>query len=311
MRKCIEFCVVICLCICLMTCNAFAITTADAKEPIVTSKTGSLTLNYVYGEIAFADLPVQLHHVATVSSDCTYTLTEEFRATGLKVNGITSSSEWNRVRSTLESYIASNKIAPTQQANTNEAGVVKFEGLTPGLYFVMPVRVMMGELRYSFASAIVAVPNLTEDGHWVYDVTITTKPSVDKPTDDEEHKVVKLWRDTGNVDKRPDSIMVDIICNGVVVETVVLSEENNWSYKWISVEKGDIWQVVEKDIPEGYTVVVEKHNNSFTIINTIPGTPTSPQTGDTSNIVLYIILMCVSGLVLVVLGVTAKGKAKK
>ena len=58
-------------------------------------------------------------------------------------------------------------------------------------------------------------------------------------------------------------------------------------------------------------MVVEKHNNSFTIINTIPGTPTSPQTGDTSNIVLYIILMCVSGLVLVVLGVTAKGKAKK
>lgn len=309
MRKNIICFMVICLCLFMLPCTAYAASTADANEPIITSAECSLTLKYVHSETAFSNLPVQLYCVATVSSDFQYTLTETFRSTGLIVNGVSSTSEWDAVRTTLEGFIVSNKIAPDRNAATSNMGSVSFDSLIPGLYFVMPIQFTEDGVYYYFDSALVAVPNLDEHGLWAYDVTVTPKPSINIPTgDEEEYKVVKLWRDNGSSEKRPTSIAVDIICNGETVETVTLSADNNWSYSWTAVDNGDIWQVTEQMVPDGYVMTIEEHSATYTIINTIPGMPDSPRTGDTSNIGLYIILMCVFGLMLVILGATQKGK---
>ena len=311
MRKNFILCVVICFCICLMPCTAYAASTADANEPIITSAECSLTLNYVHGENTFPDIPVQLYCISTASSDFQYTLTEAFRSSGLIVNGVSSTSEWNAMRTTLESFIVSNKLIPDQTEITNNLGFIEFNGLVPGLYFVMPVQFSEDGVYYYFDSALVAVPTLNKEGVWEYDVTATPKPSIDIPTgDEEEYKVVKLWRDNGNSENRPTSIVVDIICNGKIVESVTLSGDNNWSYSWTAADNGDVWQVTEQTIPEGYIMTVEEHSTSFTIINTVPGTPDPPQTGDSSNIGLHIMLMCISGLMLVILGATAKRKAE-
>lgn len=311
MRKNIIRFMVICLCLFMLPCTAYAASTADAKEPIETTKDCSMTLNYVHNQTAFPNLNVQVYHIATVSSDFQYTLTDDFASTNLTVNGVSSTNEWDAMRTTLESYVIANGLSADYEYRTDSNGRVKIENLTPGLYFIMPIQFANDGAYYYFDSALVALPGLGNDGKWQYDISVKPKPEIDIPTgDDEEYKVVKLWRDNGHQEKRPSNIDVDIICNGKVVETVVLSAENNWSYSWTAEDNGDKWQVTERNLPEGYVMTVEEHTTSFTIINTIPGTPDIPQTGDTSNTGLYVMLMCVSGLLLVILGVTAKRKAE-
>lgn len=311
MRKNIIRFMVICLCLFMLPCTAYAASTADAKEPIETTKDCSMTLSYVHNQTVFPNLKVQVYHIATVSSDFQYTLTADFASTNLTVNGVSSTNEWDAMRTTLKSYVIANGLSADYEYRTDSNGSVKLENLTPGLYFIMPIQFANDGAYYYFDSALVALPGLGNDGKWQYDISVKPKPEIDIPTgDDEEYKVVKLWRDNGHQEKRPSNIEVDIICNGKVVETVVLSAENNWSYSWTAEDNGDKWQVSERNVPEGYVMTVEEHTTSFTIINTIPGTPDIPQTGDTSNTGLYVMLMCVSGLLLVILGVTAKRKAE-
>lgn len=93
------------------------------------------------------------------------------------------------------------------------------------------------------------------------------------------------------------------------METAILSAENNWSFVWSAANNEDVWHVVEKNVPDGYTVVVERRENVFTIINSIPSDEDSPQTGDTSNVYVPILLTCVSGVALAAIAVVS-GKRK-
>lgn len=309
MRKNILLCLVICFCICFMPCTAYAVSTVDANEPINTSADCSLTMNYAHNGSAFSDLTVQLYCVATISSDFQFSLADVFQATSLTINGVSSIDEWAAMRTTFESYIVANKIAPDLTKNTDDMGSVTFEALAPGMYFVMPVQFSDNGVYYDFDSALIVVPGLDENGLWVYDVTAAPK-TVDVIPTHENYKVIKLWRDNANSNKRPAFIEADIICNGEIKETVILSVENNWSYSWTTVDNGDIWHVTERNVPKGYIMTVEEHATTFTIINTIPDTSGPPKTGDTTNIGLYVMLMCFSGLTLVILGATAKRKTE-
>ena len=58
-------------------------------------------------------------------------------------------------------------------------------------------------------------------------------------------------------------------------------------------------------------MTVETKDNSFILTNTYTPqnpeeTPDTPQTGDTSNIMLYVILMLVSGSMMIILGIIGK-----
>jgi LPXTG-motif cell wall-anchored protein len=56
-------------------------------------------------------------------------------------------------------------------------------------------------------------------------------------------------------------------------------------------------------------MTVEERETTFVLTNTLTQDtppPTPPQTGDTSNIMLWVILMIVFGSVLVILGITGK-----
>ena len=333
----------LCLCLCFLPCSARAASTADAAEPVSPDRDCTLTLSYSCGGTAFADVPVTLYQIAEVSADMRYTLTAPFQAAALPLNGVLSQEEWNVIRSTLESYMLSETIIPTLTAATGEDGQVRLEGLKPGLYLVSAVRGSQGGLRCSFDSALIALPGLDTDGRWQYDLTAAVKgellPEPDpKPGNKLQFKVLKLWKGDSGLSDRPASVAVEIFRNGVSQQTVILSEENHWSYAWTAKDDGASWMVVEQNVPAGYTALVEKRAESFVVTNTLlpPDTPPSeppssgdeppttevppsekpliptpgdsPQTGDTPHIMLYTVLMYVSGAVLVLLGVTGKRK---
>ena len=80
-------------------------------------------------------------------------------------------------------------------------------------------------------------------------------------------------------------------------------------YTW-TAQPGADYQVIERDVPAGYVMTLENRDNAFVITNTWteenPDEP--PETGDSSHIMLYVILLILSGSLLVILGVTGKRK---
>ena len=303
----------LCFSLCVLPCQGLAASTTDAKEPISVQNPCSLTIRYGYEGISFSDQTVMLYKVADISADLQYTLTPPFGGSGLILNGVQTQGEWNVIRSTLETQILADKIAPTTEAETNASGQVLFTGLTPGLYLASAVEVVQGDLTCFFDAALVALPGLGTDGLWQYQEAITAKPQVLPPIEPDEDiqlKVLKLWKgDEGRTD-RPKRIQVEIFQDGVSYETVILSEENNWSYSWTAKDDGASWKVVERNVPAGYTMTVEQRETAFVITNARQDTPNPPppQTGDTSNILLYTVMMFASGTMLIILGIAGKRK---
>ena len=303
-----------CFCFCWMSYQVMAASTSDAVEPIIPENECSLTVSYCCGGTAFSNIQVKLYRIAEVSADFRYTPVQPFEASGLSLDGIRTAGEWNVVRSTLEAHILAYSIAPDFTSVTNEDGQVRFESLKTGMYLAIVNQVEQDDLYYHFDSALIALPGLGQDGRWQYQVSVNAKGEFLPPIDSDETvelKVLKLWRGDEGRNDRPKSIEVEIFCDGSSYKTVILSEENHWAYSWSAMDDGSSWTVVERNVPQGYTMTVEERESTFVLTNTwIPTDPEDPgeppQTGDTSNVLLYVLLMVVSGSMLIILGVTGK-----
>ncbi len=328
----------------LMPYCAKAASTDKAVEPISFEKDCALTITYSYYETCFSDVVVNLYKVADVSTDLLYTLTPDFSSSGIVLNGVQASSEWNIIRSTLEAYIFADSVDVCNTSATNQLGQVSFNHLSPGLYIAV-IASPSQQLNCTFDSVLVSLPELEHNGLWQYELSVKPKSEVIPPAGSDEItelKILKLWKGDNN-NSRPENIEVEIYRNGTSYKTVTLSEKNHWSYSWNAKKYGANWSIIEKNIPSGYVMTVEKRTNSFVITNEynpdvpvitdpvseyVPdvSTPSSdtgevsvtesstpsqlpsdaPQTGDTSNILFYIILMNISGILLIISGITGK-----
>ena len=313
-RRMAIIALLISFCFLLLPCYATAASTADASEPINLRKDCTLTLSYACNGTAFEDITVNLYKIATVSEDFQYTLTTRFDSTKLILNGVKTNGEWNVIRSTLEARIVADSIAADNVVKTDSKGLVCFENLKPALYLAVVGTTSKDALSCRFESALIALPNLNTDGSWQYQVDVVTKSEIIPPSQQEvELKVLKLWKGDKESSNRPKNIEVEIFRDGTSYKKVVLSNDNNWSYSWKTNEDGAKWTVIERNTPEGYTMTLEDRDNAFVLTNTyVPENPDLPpdipQTGDTFNFSLYVILMIASGCLLIILGIVGKRK---
>ena len=113
--------------------------------------------------------------------------------------------------------------------------------------------------------------------------------------------VTKFWKGDTEAD-RPESITVNVLADGKVVESMELTAADNWAGSLLDMPayangKAIVYTVEEKAV-EGYTAAYSTDANGGLIItNTLVPAPTvdpepapAPQTGDSSNMVLYIVL---------------------
>ena len=267
----------------------------------------TLTLHYAKEGRAFGDLKIEIYQVAAFESDGTYALTDLFAPYPVKIHEIQSQLEWQQSTQALVSYVEADALAPLATGMTDEAGTVTFENLATGLYLVLGVEASTETARFWFQPFLVFLPTMDESGDCDYDVE--AKPKAGESTSIYQYKVVKLWKDSGNQANRPDSVTVEILKDGVLHETVVLNEQNNWSHSWETTDGSSRWTVAEQEVPSGYQVAISFQDGTYTITNERPGSPGDPpKTGDSTPLLLYVIAMIVSGTVLVVLGVPRKRK---
>ena len=304
-----------CLCFMLFPCCVKATSTADVTGAINTEQDCFLMMSYTCDGTAFVDVTVKLYKIAEVSADFQYTLTSSFSSSGLILNEVRSNDEWNVIRSTLEAYVMADNIAADMVEQTDSSGQVCFASLKPGLYLATVGFVKQGDLNCFFDSALIALPGLGANGLWQYQVSVASKSEMLPPSDEEvELKVLKLWKGDEGQNSRPKKVEVEIFRDGMSYEKIVLSQENNWSYSWTVKGDDTKWTVIERNLPTGYTMTVEKRDTSFVLTNTfVPQNPDGPldtsQTGDTSNIMLYVLLMIVSGNMLIIIGIIGKRNA--
>lgn len=315
MRKILNKTLLIVFCLLFVWALPIAVnaaSTSEAVEPIDTDRLCSLSLYYGKEEKKFQGLEIRLFHVADVTEVYEYSLTGNFADYPVDIDNTTSQTEWENAVSTINSYIIADSITPTSIKATNEKGMVSFSDLPVGIYLVQWAGNRTDDSVTGFKPFMIALPNLNTEKTWEYEVEANPKSGDYTPTGKElTYSVTKQWRDTGHTDKRPDSVKIEIYKNGQLFENQVLSDDNLWTYKWNVIDDGTEWQIIERNVPSQYTVTVNSFNTSFIVTNTYLGEPTNPpQTGDTTNIHLYFILMCLSGIGLIITGACARKRRK-
>ena len=273
----------------------------------------SLTLQYRCGGTAFAGLEIQTYRIADVLPDGTYTLTDAFAHVPVSIYGVTSQAEWTEIASTLAAYVAADHMEPTYRGVTDDAdGLLCFSGIRPGMYLTLSVRAETEAGTVVFEHLLTCVPNPDEAENPVYDVTVYPKSVVQQPeTEAIEYRVVKQWKDSGSIQKRPESITIDLLKDGVLQTTQTLSAKNNWSYAWTAPDDGSKWQAVERNVPAGYTVTIVENGHTIVVTNACGnGHENLPSTGETAAWQPYAIGMGLSGALLLILAVRRKRAEK-
>lgn len=277
----------------------------QAVTPLEPDAEASLTLHYQKDGAAFADLKVGIYRVAEAFPDGSFQLIEPFASYPLNIYDISMQEQWSQVAQTIYSCIVSLPKNPDREMATDENGTVCFAELDTGLYFVREVVAENNNGVFTFNQFMVYVPTPQQDGTYDYNVEANPKCTNFIPKD--QYSVTKLWQDGGDQQLRPKEVTVDIYRDGVLYETQILSADTNWSYTWyVSSEDRGKWAVAERTVPDNYKVTVQQNGSHFSVINTHQTTPDIPQTGDSFTPMLWILLMCFSGTVLVILGIYSR-----
>ena len=286
----------LCLALCLL------LPLCAIAERVEIDHPASLTLRVAYGGAGLSGASFEVFRVAEMDEEARFVMLSGYTAGGVDINKVEGAAAW----SALAERLAKQAGTPTAEAVTDQQGKALFDDLESGLYLVVGQPLEQGNYVYEYAPFMVSVPGKA-DGKWQYDATADVKLQPRPLLFDMQ--VVKVWKDPGYVDKRPDEITVDLYCDGAVQESVRLNARNHWKYTFKDLERTHTWMVREQTVPSGYRATYEDRNGAKIITNTyvkqVPGHQTIPQTG-----LMWwpVPVMAVLGLTLVIIGLAMRRK---
>lgn len=235
-----------------------------------------------------------VYQIASMNEQGSIRLTEPFSTLPVRLPDGNAEEEWRILATTLEGYIQSRQMTPTDVGTTDASGALSFphkaERLPHGVYLVLGEPRTIGSTVYLPTPSIVMLPGidaLTQD--WTYDIPIEPKTEIrNNPVLPEQpvytmREVIKEWKDDGHQSARPSSITVQLLRNGILYDTVTLSEANQWHYTWEQLDNWASWTLTEQ-VPAGYTVTVEQKGITFLVTNTFGNDASNPSQTTGSDI---------------------------
>lgn len=295
-------------------------TTVFAYETVDIGRETSLSVYFGKDGIGFSGVEFRVYRVAEVSETVQFTLTGDFTDYPVTVNNLDSSG-WRALAQTLDGYVARDGLAYLQAAGTGTDGYAKFSALPAGLYLVVGDRFREDSLTYTPEPFLICLPNMdSEADAWDYDPTVFCK--YDSSSEGGEdgtvtRKVLKVWKDDGKEEERPEEIVVQLLLDDMVYDTVTLNEKNNWRYTWSGLNGDYQWRVTECETPEGYTVSVNRESITFVMTNTRteespdPGTSDNPNLPQTGMLWWPVPLLTCCGLFLLLVGWGVKHRERE
>ncbi|MBR4867691.1 MAG: Cna B-type domain-containing protein [Clostridia bacterium] len=284
-RKIIVLLVTILL---LVTCSYSA--SADTFEQ---GKLGAITVTLNEKNNPLVGVELSVYHVATVTmdveGDLVYDYTKDFEA-------IKTSIADSSLAVVLDVYLSQHNV-PSVKIKTDSTGTAACSDLPLGLYFIKQTSVAGGVA--SCTPFLVTVP--TEmGGEYVYAVNASPKTEVESLT---TITIKKVWNTNAST-PATDYVTVQLLKNGVVVETAILNAKNNWQVNYPNMPQNDAYSIKEVNVPKGFTATYQQEENVFTVTNSA----TLIQTG---QVIWPIPVLAVSGMLFLVVGFAFLQKKRK
>ena len=282
--------VVLCLAIWLMLCASCPVFARDLYLEETSSLTVTLVEQKQQEPIVGAELSI--YHVAAVTMDADGDLSYDYTA---DFEGFGTSLEDASLASKLNAFLPQENI-PVRTMVTDAQGTATCEDLPLGLYFIKQTGAVEGFA--SCAPFLVTVPGEDADGY-VYDVNATPKTDVARLT---SITIKKVWNTDAST-PATDRITVQLLRDGVVIETAVLSAENDWQVVYEDMPESDAYSIKEVEVPKGFTATYQQSGYVFTVTNTA----TLPQTG---QLTWPIPVLALGGTLLLALGIVLLQKKR-
>lgn len=270
---------------------AFSLLSAPAQAAvhIDTGRACRLNIQYTHASSPISGARFDLYRVADVDAYGAFTLSGDFSAYPVLVNGLDSAA-WRALAETLTGFAQRDALKPLDSGMTTASGDLAFPTsggrLSTGLYLVVGHPSSDGTYLYTPESFLVSLPSLDENDIWRYDMSASPKHTRTDARDPDPgsstvaRRVLKLW-DDGESPQRPAQVIMYLLRNGVVYDQVVLTAAGSWRWHWDELPKYDEndllidWQVVEETVG-GYTVSVTREGVTFVVTNTLAQSPAGP-----------------------------------
>ena len=253
----------------------------------------SVTLMDQDGKTPITGAELSLYYVATVSlnskNNLSYTFTNEFKNCGCALDDPALSVK-------LNAFVKENSIS-AEKLVTDVHGNVTFANLPLGLYFVQQTNTVAGYAPCT--SFLVTVPN-HNTSDYVYDVNASPKTDIARLTD---ITIKKVWNTDASA-KATDSVTIQLIRDGIVVETAILSAQNDWQVMYTDMPESDAYSIVEVNVPEGFTVTYSQSGYVFTVTN-------SASLIQTGQLIWPIPVLSICGILLIAVGTALLQKKRK
>lgn len=292
---------------------------AAAAGSIEAGREVRLTISYQDGKTPLSGAAFDIYRVAAVDTSGELTPVAPFDNFNVDIRG-KNNIAWKALASTLEGYVLRDGISPTDSGETNLQGQLYFPNqagrLEQGLYLVLGHRHTQDGRIYDATPFMVMLPTQdTQSNEWLYELIVNPKhDSRPEPgTGTCTLKALKVWDDKGYEKNRPGEVIVRLLRDGQVYDTVVLNAANNWRYIWENLDDRSTWTLVEEKV-DGYTVSITREGVTFVVTNTYvpetpntppptePGKPDQPSLPQTGQLWWPVPLLLVGGLLLVVIG---------
>lgn len=303
------------MCLCMVSTIG---ATAQATALVDDSSTGSVVIDYTYSDDPLDDVHFKLYHVAGTDDNSSYEMTEEFADFEIDFPSLSYDAYWISIRNNLENYINLNMIEPVQEFISDEFGSYTIKDIEAGLYFISADNVVIGDYAYFSDPILIMVGYYYESEEmWMYHYTAQPKVSVLPYEENQAMVIEKVWDNITISEQIPESIEVELYCNGALYDTVTLSEENLWTYKWEGIDQTAVWAVMETTSLEYFEVEYNYTYFNFVITNTYVGPEVDgnvlldeslPQTGTQAKMIPIVAGL---GVALITVGAYLSKKGKE
>lgn len=240
--------------ICLSVFFSFALAAQGQQVEIIFSDKGE----YI------KDADFSLYYLGSVSNG---RITPDEPFSSYKVSfDISDSEKMASLAETVWAYALRDDISPDYTDSTDEGGSADFDGsvLPEGAYLLAAKKHYQNGTYYFCKPAILVIPYGQTD-------TLIVTPKFEAVPEDTQsvsvsYRVLKAWvQDEGGI--RPVEIQVQLLCDGEIYDTVVLSYENNWKYQWDNLSVLNHWTVTEKTVVGDYVVSLSSQEKAFLLTN--------------------------------------------
>lgn len=193
---------------------------------------------------------------------------------------------------------------PDYSQITDNKGLVMFHVRKTGLYLIKSPTLQIGDTRYKVNPTLVYIDTNTE-----LDLKLQAE---NVPKQLTTVSVVKTWILSDSDNKSP--VTIGLFCNDVLSDTVILSDDNNWSHSWSGLDQDAVWTVKEMQVPDGFIAELHSDGSTYAITNTsVNKIKVTPQTGLYEDITYtgYILLLLTLILLPLAILMTRKGESNE